>query len=62
MKKYFKEEKPKKDQVIGFKSKISCFPEIGLFQKFNNGIEEVYIPALEKSKKLRDIDYWFETP
>lgn len=62
MKKYFKKEKPKKDQIIGFKSTEVFYPEIGVFQTFDNGIEEVYIPANDDVEQLINIDYWFEVP
>lgn len=62
MKKYFRKEKPKKDQIIGFKSIKGFYPEIGVFQIFDNGIEEVYIPANDDVEQLINIDYWFEVP
>jgi len=62
MKKYFRKDKPNKDQIIGFKSKKGFYPEIGVFQTFDNGIEEVYIPANDDVEKLLEIEYWFEVP
>lgn len=62
MKKYFKKEKPSKDQIIGFKAKKAFYPEIGVFQTFDNGIEEVYIPANDDVEQLLEIEYWFEVP
>ena len=62
MKKYFRKEKPKKDQIIGIKAKKAFYPEIGVFQTFDNGIEEVYIPANDDVEQLINIDYWFEVP
>ena len=62
MKKYFRKEKPSNDQIIGFKATKAHYPEIGVFQKFDNGIEEVYIPANDDVEQLINIDYWFEVP
>ena len=62
MKKYFRKEKPSKDQIIGFKTEKGFYPEIGVFQTFDNGIEEVYIPANDDVEQLINIDYWFEVP
>lgn len=62
MKKYFRKEKPKNNQIIGFKTIESFFPEIGVFQTFDNGIEEVYIPANDDVEQLINIEYWFEIP
>jgi hypothetical protein len=62
MKKYFRKEKPSKDQIIGFKATKAHYPEIGVFQTFDNGIEEVYIPANDDVEQLINIDYWFEVP
>lgn len=62
MKKYFNKEKPSKDQIIGFKIKETTYPEIGVFQIFDNGIEEVYIPANDDVEQLENVDYWFEVP
>lgn len=62
MKKYFRKEKPSNDQIIGFKATKSHYPEIGVFQKFNNGFEEVYIPANDESEDINAIDFWFEVP
>lgn len=62
MKKYFKKEKPKNKQIIGFKCFKSSFPEIGIFETFDYGFEEIYIPANDESEQLNNIDYWFEVP
>lgn len=62
MKKYFRKEKPNKDQVIGFKAIRGFYPEIGVFQTFENGIEEVFIPANDAVEQLLEIEYWFEVP
>ena len=62
MKKCFTKEKPKKDQIIGFKTKKAFYPEIGVFQAFDNGIEEVYIPANDDVEQLINIEYWFVIP
>ena len=62
MKKYFRKEKPKNNQIIGFKATKESFPEIGVFQTFDNGIEEVYIPVIDDVEQLINIDYWFEIP
>jgi len=52
MKKYFRKEKPSNDQIIGFKATRAHYPEIGAFQTFDNGIEEVYIPANDDVEQL----------
>lgn len=62
MKKYFRKEKPKKDQIIGFKATKEHYPEIGVFQTFDDGNEEVYIPANDDVEQLLEIEYWFEVP
>lgn len=62
MKKYFRKEKPSNEQVIGFKADKAHYPEIGIFQSFENGIEEVYIPANDDVEQLINIEYWFEVP
>ena len=62
MKKYFRKDKPNNDQIIGFKTTKGHYPEIGVFQKFDNGNEEVYIPANDDVEQLVNIDYWFEVP
>jgi hypothetical protein len=63
MKKYFKKEKPSKGQIIGFKANnVSIYPEIGVFQSFDNGVEEVYVPANDDTEQLANIEYWFELP
>ena len=62
MKKYFKKEKPSDRQITGIKTTESHYPEIGVFQIFDNGNEDVYIPANDDIEKLINIDYWFEVP
>ena len=62
MKKYFKKDKPINDQIIGFKAKKAHYPEIGVFKSYDNGIEEVYIPANIDVEQLINIKYWFEVP
>jgi hypothetical protein len=57
MKKYFRKEKPSNNQIIGFKATKAHYPEIGVFQSFDNGIEEVYIPANDDVEQLINIDY-----
>lgn len=61
-KKNFKHDKPNKDQIIVFKSKKSLYPEIGVFQIFDNNIEEVYIPSNDDVEQLINIEWWCETP
>jgi len=61
-KKYFKDVKPVKDQIIVFKTTNDFYPEIGVFQTFDNGIEEVYIPANDDVEKLINIEWWCEIP
>ena len=62
MKKYFRKDKPTKDQIIVFKATKAFYPEIGVFQTFDNGIEEVYIPANDDVEQLINIEWWCEVP
>lgn len=62
MKKYFRKDKPQQDDVIVFKAKMSFYPEIGVFQMFDNGTEEVYIPANDDAEQLTNIEWWCEVP
>jgi hypothetical protein len=62
MKKHFKKEKPAQDQVIVFKAINAFYPEIGVFQMFDNGNEEVYIPSNDDVEQLTNIEWWMEVP
>lgn len=62
MKKHFNKEKPSNDQIIVFKVKKIFYPEIGVFQTFDNGIEEVYIPANDDVEQLTNIEWWCKLP
>ena len=62
IKKYFEKEKPKNDQIILVKAINSSLPEIGVYQIFENGDEEVYIPAYDDVEKLIYIQWWCEIP
>lgn len=62
MKKYFKKNKPKQGEIIVFKVKSGFYPEIGVFQIFDNGTEEVYIPANDDVEELINIEWWCEVP
>lgn len=62
MRKYFKKEKPIKNQIIVFKAKSSIYPEIGIFQTFENGNEEIYIPSFDEVERTLNIDWWAEIP
>lgn len=61
-KKYFNKEKPNDNQIIGFKAIDEPFPEIGIYQSFENGDEQVYIPANGDVEYIKNIDYWFKVP
>lgn len=62
MKKYFEKDKPIKKQVIIFKTKEGFYPEIGVFETFENGVEEVYVPANDDVEQLENIEWWSEVP
>lgn len=62
MKKYFKKEKPNNKQVILFKTIESNLPEVGIFETFDDGIEEVYIPANDDVEQIENIAWWIEIP
>jgi hypothetical protein len=62
MKKYFRKDKPKQDEVIVFKAAKAFYPEIGVFQMFDNGTEEVYIPANDDTEQLINIEWWIKAP
>jgi len=62
MKKYFRKEKPIQDQVIVFKASKAFYPEIGVFQMFDKGKEEVYIPSNDDVEQLINIEWWMEVP
>ena len=53
-------KKPEKDQIIVFKIKKAFYPEIGVWQTFDNGIEEVYIPANDDVEILENVEWWME--
>lgn len=62
MKKYFRKDKPKQDEIIVFKATKAFYPEIGVFKMFDNGTEEVYIPANDDVEPLINIEWWSEVP
>lgn len=49
-------------QVILFKTIESNLPEVGIFETFDDGIEEVYIPANDDVEQIENIAWWMEIP
>tara|TARA_R110000772_G_scaffold5691_2_gene20349 strand:- start:8037 stop:8228 length:192 start_codon:yes stop_codon:yes gene_type:complete len=60
--KTIKEEKPKHDQVILIRCKKSKFPEVGIWNDFEDHKSEVYIPANDDVEMIGNIDKWMPIP
>lgn len=54
-------QKPKKDEVILFKAKVSAYPEVGVFE-IHDAIEEIYIPANDDVELLENVEWWMKIP
>ena len=61
-KKTFETNKPQEGQVIIFKVEGAHFPEIGVFEVYLGGVEEVYVPTHDDVEPLENIEWWCEIP
>ena len=62
MRKKINESIPKHDEVIVFKCKETNFPEIGIFQIYEDGLKEIFIPANDDVESLYNVEWWAELP
>lgn len=62
MKYTFKEKTPEEKQVIVFKTKLSKFPEVGVFETFAGGVQEVYVPSCDDVEQITNIEWWCSIP
>ncbi|AGO49524.1 hypothetical protein Phi4:1_gp111 [Cellulophaga phage phi4:1] len=61
MKLDIKENKPKKEEVILFKDKLSTHPEVGIYQEFDD-VCKVYVISCDDVADLDTIDWWMKIP
>ena len=54
-------QKPEKNEVILFKSKVSFYPEVGVFE-IHDGVNEIYIPANDDVEQLENVEWWMKIP